>query len=96
LNVASGYAQQGDICPGQLEPISKLFLVVFALSCLGFFCGPMLDLASSWKNHVPTGGFVILASLTIGAGVTLFTTFEGTSQSEAVYASIIAGGWLAG
>jgi len=56
----------------------------------------MLDLASSWKDHVPTGGFVMLASLTIGAGVTLFTTFEGTSQSEAVYASIIAGGWLAG
>jgi len=33
----------------------------------------------------------MLASLTIGMGVTLFTSLEGKSQSEAVYASVIAG-----
>lgn len=82
----------GDICPGaDLEPISKFFLVLFAMSGLGFFCGPILDLASSWRNHIPAGGFVMLASLTLGIGVALFTTFEGVSQSEAVYASVIAG-----
>ena len=82
---------QGDICPGDLEPVSKVFLIVFAFSSLGFFCGPILELASSWKHHVPSGGFAMLASLAVGLGVTLFTTFEGASQSEAVYASIIAG-----
>lgn len=91
---ASGrfFQLQGDICPGDLEPISKLFLIVFAFSSLGFFCGPILELASSWRHHVPSGGFVMLASLAVGLGVTLFTTLEASlSQSDAVYASIIAG-----
>ena len=65
---------------------------MFAFSSLGFFCGPILELASSWKHHVPSGGFVMLASLSVGLGVTLFTTLEASlSQSDAVYASIIAG-----
>ena len=33
----------------------------------------------------------MLTSLAVGIGVALFTTLEGASQSEAVYASIIAG-----
>ena len=66
-------------------------MVLFAACGLGFFCGPILDLASSWKRHVPVGGFVMMASLTVGIGVALFTALEGMSQSEAVYASVIAG-----
>jgi len=50
----------------------------------------MLDLASSWKNHVP-GGFPVLVSVTLGLGVALFSMLEGLSQSEAAYASVIAG-----
>lgn len=82
---------QGDICPGDLAPISKLFLVLFALSGLGFFCGPLLEVSSSsWTKHVP-GGLATLATLTVGIGVAIFSNIEGVSQSEAFYASIIAG-----
>jgi hypothetical protein len=86
--------KQGDICPGpDLAPISKLFIVCFALSGLGFFCGPMLEVASSWMNHIP-GGIVSWASVTIGIGVALFSHLEGASQSDAMYASFIVGRFL--
>jgi hypothetical protein len=81
---------KGDICPGNLDPSSKLFIVLFALSGLGFFCGPLLEVASSWTNHVP-GGLATLASLTVGLGVVVFSNIEGVSHSEAFYASIITG-----
>ena len=57
---------------------------------MGFFCGPLLEVASSWTNHVP-GGLATLASLTFGVGVVLFSNIEGVSQSEATYASVIIG-----
>lgn len=81
---------QGDICPGNLDPLGKLFIVLFALSGLGFFCGPLLEVASSWTKHVP-GGLATLASLTLGIGVAVFSNIEGVSHSEALYASIITG-----
>ena len=37
------------------------------------------------------GGLTALASLTLGVGATIFTSMEGLSQWEAIYASIIAG-----
>jgi hypothetical protein len=81
---------QGDICPGNLDPLGKLFIVLFALSGLGFFCGPLLEVASSWTKHVP-GGLATLASLTLGIGVAVFSNIEGVSHSEAFYASVITG-----
>jgi hypothetical protein len=49
-----------------------------------------MDLASSWKDQVPGGG-ASLASLALGMGATIFTFFEGHSQSDAIYASIVTG-----
>jgi hypothetical protein len=67
-----------------------LFIVLFVFSGLGFFCGPLLELTSSWINYVP-GGMVTLVSLTIGAGVSLFSNLEGLPQSDAIYASFVVG-----
>jgi hypothetical protein len=71
-----------------------MFLLVYVFSALAVFCGPIMTLASSWNGHVP-GGNTSLLSVTIGAGVIIFTTVEGLSQSEALYASIITGEWNA-
>jgi Ion channel len=79
----------GDICPGDLTFIGRVFFVLFLFSGLGMFCGPIMDLASSWKKHVP-GGFPALASLTVGIGAAIFS-LEGLSQSDAIYASIVTG-----
>jgi hypothetical protein len=54
------------------------------------FCGPFMELTSSWKDTVP-GGAATLAGLALGMGVTIFTMLEGFPQSEAVYASIVTG-----
>jgi uncharacterized membrane protein YadS len=57
---------------------------------LGFFLGPVMDLASSWKNRVP-GGIFAVASTTLLLGVVLFSTLEDLTTLEALYFSIIAG-----
>lgn len=81
----------GDICPGKNTSIfGKMFLVFFTLSGLGFFCGPMMDLASSWRNQLP-GGMLNLASITIGTGVLVFSTLEGMDRMDAIYASVVTG-----
>jgi hypothetical protein len=81
----------GDICPGEeMTHVGKLFLVVFVFSGLGMFCGPIASLASTWRLHIP-GGLMTLASVTIGVGVMIFTTFEEIDQVEAIYASVITG-----
>jgi Ion channel len=65
-------------------------LVAFILCGLGIFCGPVMDVTSSWKSQVP-GGFTAVATLVLGLGVTIFTSIEGVSHSDALYASIITG-----
>jgi hypothetical protein len=80
----------GDICPGDLTTTGRIFLVCFSLGSLGTFCGPFMELTSSWKDKVP-GGTATLASLALGMGTTIFTMLEGLPQSEAVYASIVTG-----
>lgn len=80
----------GDICPGQTNFVGKVFLVIFTLSGLGIFCGPILDLASAWRFQIP-GGLLTLASVTLGVGILVFSHIEGLPQSDAVYASIITG-----
>lgn len=87
LGLVDGWLCQGDICPGTLEPISKLFLVLYAVFGMGFFCGPMLEFASSWRHKE----LITAATVALGLGVSLFTAFEGSTQSEALYASVITG-----
>jgi hypothetical protein len=92
LNTAFLGNEKGDICPGgALAPISKLFIVLFSFSGLGFFCGPMLDVVSTtWTKQIPRG-IMALSTVTIGIGVILFSNLEGTSYSDAIYASFIVG-----
>jgi hypothetical protein len=89
LNIATvGY---GDICPAKnLSVLGKTFIVGLSLTGLGFFCGPIVELASSWQTHVP-GGIVALLSFTIALGVLLFTSLENMNQLEAAYFSVITG-----
>ena len=80
----------GDICPGKLSLLGKIFLVLFSMASLGTFCGPVMDLASSWRSQVP-GSLFVVAGLVLGTGVVVFSVIEGLSQSEAIYASVITG-----
>jgi len=84
----------GDICPGDdMTATGKIFLVLYSLSCVGAFCGPVMDLAASWKDEVSAtgGGIAALIAWVIGVGVLLFTSLEGLSETDAVYASVITG-----
>lgn len=80
----------GDICPGETGIVGRIFLTVLPLFGLGFFCGPILDLASSWQNMVP-GGVASVGSVTLALGVVMLTTFEDLSISEAIHLCIITG-----
>lgn len=80
----------GDVCPFQPDAFGEIFLSVLALSGIGFFCGPLLQLASFWKSQVP-GGLSTLATVTFAIGVSTFTIFEGLSYSKAVHLSVVTG-----
>jgi CBS domain containing-hemolysin-like protein len=69
----------------------KVFLVTFVLCGMGMFCGPVMDITSSWRTQVPHGGVIVLSSVVLGAGVAIFTSIEGVSNTDALYASIITG-----
>lgn len=86
----TGSVGYGDICPGDLTIMGRIFLVGYTFGGLGMFCGPCMELASSWKEQVP-GGTATLASLVLGIGATIFTMLEGLPQTEAIYASIVTG-----
>ena len=49
-----------------------------------------MDITSSWKQQIP-GGFSVVATVILGLGITIFTSIEGVSHSDALYASIITG-----
>jgi hypothetical protein len=80
----------GDICPAAPTLQGKAFLVALSFAGLGFFCGPIMDLASSWSNSVP-GGKLGLVIATLGLGVAMFTKLEGWEPMDAVYYSTITG-----
>lgn len=87
----------GDICAGTITSHwAKAFLVLLSFVSLGFFCGPVMDLAATWKNAVP-GGPLVLALTTIGLGVAIFTQpmfadgKVGLSFTDAAYYSTITG-----
>jgi hypothetical protein len=80
----------GDICPADPDEVGKLFLVALSFAGLGFFCGPVMDFAASWKESVP-GGVLGVAAVTIAIGVALFTQLEGWEPLDAAYYSVITG-----
>ena len=80
----------GDICPGETDVVGRIFLTILPLFGLGFFCGPIMDLASSWQNMVP-GGALSVGTLTLMMGVSMLTTVEELSYSEAVHLCVITG-----
>jgi len=80
----------GDICPGETDIVGRIFLTVLPLFGLGFFCGPIMDLASSWQSIVPGGAFSV-GSLTLMMGVSMLTTVEELSYSEAIHLCVITG-----
>mmetsp|Transcript_23344 Transcript_23344/g.57444 ORF Transcript_23344/g.57444 Transcript_23344/m.57444 type:complete len:110 (-) Transcript_23344:273-602(-) len=73
-----------------MDIVGRIFLTILPLFGLGFFCGPIMDLASSWQTMVPGGAFSV-GSLTLMMGVTMLTTVEELSYSEAVHLCVITG-----
>jgi hypothetical protein len=80
----------GDICPGETDVVGELFLTILSMTGIGFFCGPMLSVASQWKHQVP-GGIVPLATMTFAMGMSLFTSLEGMTYGEAFRLCIATG-----
>lgn len=80
----------GDICPGNPDFLGRVFLTVFPLVGLGFFCGPILDLASSWKSQFP-GGSLSLVTFTLAIGVSMLTVLEGLEFTEALHLCVVLG-----
>jgi Ion channel len=68
----------GDICPGTDVTIEgRIFLILLALGSLGFFCGPVLDLASSWHKKLPGGGPLSVVLVVVALGVAIYSYLEG-------------------
>ena len=43
----------GDICPTEnISQFGRLFIITLSLCGLGFFCGPIMDYSSSWKDRI--------------------------------------------
>lgn len=80
----------GDICPGETDFLGRIFLTILPILGLGFFCGPLLDLAASWQDQVP-GGLLALGSFTLALGVSMLIVLEGMSYSEAIHLCVITG-----
>jgi Ion channel len=71
--------------------IWRVFIVIMAFCGLGMFCGPVMELTSSWSTTVP-GGMLALTILTIALGVAIFTyILEEMSELDAAYMSFITG-----
>ena len=66
----------GDICPtSSIDDTGRLFLIALSFLGLGFFCGPVMDYAASWRESVPGGTLGTVLS-TIGLGVALFVSYK--------------------
>lgn len=63
---------------------------ILGMTGIGFFCGPMLSVASQWKYQVP-GGIVPLATMTFGVGMSMFTALDGMTYREAFHLCIVTG-----
>lgn len=54
------------------------------------FCGPIMDLSSSWKQRIP-GGVIGPGLFALGLGIIIFTQFEEMSKIDAAYFTVITG-----
>jgi len=81
----------GDICPGNFSnPLGNIFLLVLPTMGLGFFCGPILTMASSWQSRVP-GGVLSLGSVTLALGISMLTVIEDMELKDAIHLSFETG-----
>ena len=80
----------GDICPSNPDPTGKAFVIALCFIGMGFFCGPVMDFAASWRNSVP-GGVLGVAAATIGTGVAVFTQLEEWEPLTAAYYCVVTG-----
>ena len=80
----------GDICPSNPDLYGRIFLTTLALLGLGFFCGPILSMASAWQNQVP-GGAMSLFVVTLAVGVWTLGQLENMSMSDAAHLTVITG-----
>ena len=81
----------GDICPGNdIDAEGRLFLTIFPILGLGFFCGPILQLAASWRTQVPGGPLTVVA-FTLAVGIALLTSIEGMEITDALHFCIVMG-----
>lgn len=81
----------GDICPGNFShSLGNIFLLTLPILGLGFFCGPILTLASSWQSRVP-GGVLSLGSFTLALGVSMLTVIEGMELKDAIHLTFETG-----
>mmetsp|Transcript_27431 Transcript_27431/g.54889 ORF Transcript_27431/g.54889 Transcript_27431/m.54889 type:complete len:207 (+) Transcript_27431:223-843(+) len=81
----------GDICPSdKMSHAGRIFIIALSFCGLGMFCGPIMDLSSSWKERIP-GGIIGPGTFALASGIVLFTYFEGMSIIDAAYFTIITG-----
>mmetsp|Transcript_20488 Transcript_20488/g.48133 ORF Transcript_20488/g.48133 Transcript_20488/m.48133 type:complete len:160 (-) Transcript_20488:342-821(-) len=80
----------GDICPGDMDDLGRLFVVALSFGGLGFFCGPVMDAASSWSRRIPGGAFGP-AVFALYCGTLLFVHIEGMDIQRALYCAFITG-----
>ena len=63
---------------------------MLALLGLGFFCGPILNMASAWQKQVP-GGVTSLFVLILAVGVYALSRLENMSMTDAAHLTVITG-----
>ena len=81
----------GDICPSkEIDMTGRIFLTIFPILGLGFFCGPILEIAAFWRSQVP-GGPLSVAAFTLVVGIALLTTIEGMDLTDALHFCIVLG-----
>ena len=81
----------GDV---YLENGSRAFAVLVALLAGGLFCGPVLDLTSSWTKRVGANGVrgaVVIFSIVALVAMGLFHALEGWAPFDSLYFAVITG-----
>jgi len=73
-----------------VDIVGRIFLTIFPILGLGFFCGPILEIGASWRSQVP-GGPLSIAAFTLAIGIGLFTTIEGMELTDALHFCIVLG-----
>ncbi len=68
----------------------RIFIIALSFFGLGMFCGPIMDLSSSWKERIP-GGVIGPGIFALVSGIVLFTHIEDMSTIDAAYFTIITG-----